>query len=223
MSHPKQTTTKRMSPSDYDKAKSMWASGRFRLQDISEKFDVSITALTKRFKKDGIKKGQDSDKHQKAIDQAMENSLVSEAEDTAKLIRVRKENVLRVSEQLEKRALFVIAKATKEEMPLAAVHGDIKTLLDAQKLISNGYDIASRVLGIERLEDQDKPLPTLQIQEMTAEDIAEIRDAQNQQLADLIEGDFDQLNSEEIVIAEAEPDDDRYSPAPAPQGEEDMS
>ena len=196
---------KRLTPGEYEKAKGMWGSGMFTLSEISKKFDVSIAALTKRFKKDGIKKGQNNDKHQKAIDQSLENMAIADAEDTVRLISERKQYTTRMNEMLQKRAAHIMMRATKDEVPLGAMLGDLKFVTEFHKLLTAGYQLDAHVLGIDRIESQEKTIPKLVIEEMTAEMIEQVRQQQvDDELDDLIEGDIGELADDEIEIGDDE-------------------
>lgn len=223
------TEVKRLSPQEYSKAKQMWASGRYNLAQISAELGVSAQALQRRFSRDDVRKGQDNEKHDKAIKESLENSIIADSQETARLISERKRVALLYPEQLEKRLMFVIAKATKDGLPLAAVHADIKAINDAIKGVDMVYNLASRVLGIERIEDQDKPLPVLRIQEMTADDIESVRQRQREAMdeacAPLIEGDLSQLDDGQEIEIEEIVTPDEIAPVSIPETlpEEDLS
>lgn len=202
----KTKTPKRLTPEQYETAKTMWASGRYTLSSISERFDISIQALQKRFARDGISKGMNVKKHAEAVEKAMENSIVNEAQAIAKLIKEEKEVSLKFSEQIRKRTMYEIAKATQEKIPLAAIEPNLKALAVAQKIMNGCYDLSSRVLGIERFESKDDEIAVLRIEEMTQEDIKEMREVQQKQMAELIEGDIDEMFDDEVVIVSGEDD-----------------
>lgn len=215
----KQKVVKKLSPDQYARAKAMWASGRYKLQEIATSFDVSIQALQKRFRKDGVTKGMDNDKHAKAVEQAMEASIVNEAEKIAKIISEEKETTLRLSDQIRKRAAFEIAKVTRDQVPLAAAESGLKTLKLFQQIVDGAYGISSRVLGIERIDEKSDEIPTLRIEEMTDADVQEIREVQRKQMQELIEGDLDDILGEEELEIEA----GNVVAKPDTASEEDMS
>ena len=64
----------------YIAAKTKWASGNYRLKDLAEEFGISITAFNRRFARDGIKKGQDRQKHEKAISEAVEGTMIANSQ-----------------------------------------------------------------------------------------------------------------------------------------------
>ena len=203
----KSKVARKLTPEQYEKAKAMWGSGRYRLKDISERFSISIQALQKRFNRDNVRKGMNAEKHAKAVEQAMENSIINEAEEAARLIREEKEVTLRLNEQFRKRLAYEMAKTTKEQIPLAAAEANIKVIERAQRIVDNCYALSSRVLGIDRIDQATMDMPTLRIEEMTADDISEIREAQRKQMAELIEGDLSEVLEEDdelLVIGEDE-------------------
>lgn len=200
----KKKATKKLTPEQYAKAKSMWASGHYTLKAISERFNISIQALQKRFARDGITKGMSAEKHAKAVEKAMEKSIVNEAEETARLIREEKETALKLSEQLKKRTFFEIAKTSKEGLPLAAAESNLKVIALAHKILDSSYSLSSRILGIDRIDAADQDMPVLRIEEMTADDIEEVRQAQREQMDALVEGDLSEIvgDEEEIIVGD---------------------
>lgn len=187
----------------YIAAKTKWASGNYRLKDLAEEFGISITAFNRRFARDGIKKGQDRQKHEKAISEAVEGTMIANSQRVMEMIIERKEHVHRINEHIEKRALNLVMEATKANKPLATVADDVKVLKMVQDIMANGYQITKAIFNVDKLEG-DTEIPTvLRVETLTEEEVREIKEDQQKQVAELLEGDFD----EGIVITSPEDKD----------------
>lgn len=177
---------KRLTRPQWIRAEQMWASGDYTLQDLMKSFNVSKTALVRHFKKHEIKKGQDAEKHRKAIQAQLETRSVQAAEEAQNLIAQVKENNLKWSETLQKRIMLTVAQAMKDQKALATVKDDIKTLKEALQGIKLGYDIQASILHLDKEELNDDELPILEIVEMTADQVEEMRRVQAQEEADMM-------------------------------------
>lgn len=174
------------------KAKAMWASGNFRLSDISEQFNVTINALHRRFKKEGIEKGQDKDLHQKAIQEVVAKAA-SHTEELVKVTLESKEMHLKGSIAISKKLLLLMREANESNKAISTIHGDIKALLDAQRVLDQGYRNVEKILGLDKKDDDKEDLPVLEVVTMTSEDVKELRD--EQRLADLeLNGELDDID-----------------------------
>ncbi|MEO9497596.1 MAG: hypothetical protein ABJG42_24195 [Vibrio splendidus] len=192
---------KRLTPREYSSACQMWASGDYRLKDIAEVYGVSVQALQKRFKKDQISKGQNANLHSAAVKEALEGESVRTALETRKVIQELQQNNLTWLEQLTKRSLMIAAKSSKDNIPLGNFKDDVKVLKDISDIVTKNYMASASILRIDEMTESEEELPTFRVEEMTADDVEEVREAQRRQLAELVAGDSELLDDgEEIVI-----------------------
>lgn len=175
----------RLTGPDWEQAKQMWASGSFSLSDIATRFNTSITSLHRRFKREGIEKGQNADRFQKAMMQAMENQAIQKAEELAQLAAQFKELHLKGVESLTKRTLLLIQRAAQEGRALATIEDDLKALEKASRILSTNYATAEKILHLNRDPEVEKELPELTIVRLTDEDVAELRRQQRHELEQL--------------------------------------
>lgn len=190
----KKTKQKRMNPDDYIQAKEMWASGQYFLKDIGKKFDISVTALVKRFKKDDVKKGQDKDKHQKAISESLAETHFASAPIQAKVIAEEQEMYTKTMKFLHRQQMVLIRKSVENGVPFGAIKDDINTLILAQKGCAICYEAFATVHRIDELKKADDLPSVLKIQTMSDVYIENMKNAQVKQAADLAsEGDFEEI------------------------------
>src|SRR5690606_1051531 len=77
-------SNKRLTPREYARAKTMWQSGEYTLPEIAETVGVSVTALSRRFKRGGVEKGSNAKKVAAAVQKSIERTPAAQAEELAK-------------------------------------------------------------------------------------------------------------------------------------------
>lgn len=180
--------SKRLTPDEWQKAKSMWRSGRYTLDAIAAQVGCSRNNLHRRFAKEEISKGEDITAGEKAIRQSIENTSAQRAEELAKLTVDIKEETLKAIRLLNKRVMFEIGQCAQQQKPFGMIKDDVKTLHEASKMLGNNYSTAESILGINKDDlDPDEILPEMVVRVMNDDDIAELRNQQEAELA-LIEG-----------------------------------
>lgn len=180
--------SKRLTPDEWVKAKSMWRSGRYTLDAIATQVGCSRNNLHRRFTKEGIEKGEDIQAGEKAIRQSIENTTAQRAEELGKLTVDIKEETLKAIRLLNKRVMYEIGQCAQQQKPFGMIKDDVKTLHEASKMLGNNYSTAESILGINKDDlDPDEILPEMVVRVMNQDDVAEIRAQQEAELA-LIEG-----------------------------------
>lgn len=173
---------KRLTPREYRTACQMWESGEYTLKNIAEHFGILPNGLSVRFRKDGIVKGAQAEKHDKAVAASIEKDTARSAMETRKLVSELQKNNLTWLDQITKRTLLIAAQASKENMPLGMFKDDVKVLKDMSDIISKNYGTAAQILRIDEIAEAQEDLPTFSVHEMTAEDVEAIRQNQREQL-----------------------------------------
>jgi predicted DNA-binding protein YlxM (UPF0122 family) len=195
----------RLTATDYTKAATMWASGDYTLDELSEKFDITPTALHRRFKREGIEKGQSRQKLNDAIEQSMDNQANKKAAELIEMASQVKELHLKGSQMLSRRLLYEINQATKDGKRLASIRDDIRAIQDASKTLEANYRISERVLRLDREETPDDEIPELIVRRMTDSDVQIMRDAQSQEIEEMTSGfDSDDVTSEQLEDGNSE-------------------
>lgn len=170
--------SKRLTPREYARAKTMWVSGDYSLQEISDQVGVGITSLSRRFKRDNLKKGADSDKVSAAVKKAIERSSAAQAEELASAAHDIKMQALKALKLFNQKAYADVAQSIQKNTKLAEVLNDLKALKVASEIVSTNYGTGARILGLDKDLNPDDVLPELHIQLMTENDVQELREAQ---------------------------------------------
>jgi hypothetical protein len=183
----------------------MWASGEYTLDELSEKFDITPAALHRRFKREGIEKGSAKKQLQQAINQSMESKANEKAAELIEMASQVKELHLKGSQMLSRRLLYEINEATKNKKPLASIRDDIRAIQDASKTLASNYQIAEKVLHLDREETPDDEIPDLVVRRMTDEDVQRMRDNQRREIDEMTSGFISDDLTDDIM--ESMPDD----------------
>jgi AraC-like DNA-binding protein len=208
--------SKRLTPREYAKAKSMWQSGDYSLSEISEAVGVSATALSRRFKKDGVKRGSFADKTAAAVQKSIERTAAAQAEELASYAHDLKMNALKAIDLFNRKAYADVAKAIKDGTPVGERLTDLKAISEASKIISQNYQTGANILGLDRELDEGEELSELRIKIMTEEDVKELREKQRREAAEaageMIDDELEGLTPEELeeldeILVEGEPEE----------------
>ncbi|MFP5300026.1 hypothetical protein R2R70_02270 [Cobetia sp. SIMBA_158] len=201
---------KRMTPAQWTEARAMWASGEFTLEQISEKFAVTRETLSRRFKKDGVVKGQSQ--VDKRVEEEIVQQVVSNQDKWAERAEHVRETYYKTAETIRNMNLKVIGDAMKGPGAFSA-QPDLKAL---GMLISNLEKLRVgqfAITGLDKELAEDDEIPELLVRSLTDSEIQSIRDAQSApQEDDEIElGDVtpyleDLAEEEEGLVVEGEED-----------------
>lgn len=176
--------SKRLTPREYARAKTMWQSGDYSLKEISDAVGVSATALSRRFKRDSVSKGSDAKRVSAAVKRAIEKTSAAQAEELAATAHDIKMIALKSLELFNKKAYQEVAKSIKDGTPLSDKLNDLKALNEASKIIALNYGTGARILGLDQVLNPDEALPELTINLMTENDVAELREQQRREEAE---------------------------------------
>lgn len=153
----------------------LWKSGTVTLDDLAERFKKDRTTFLRLFKEEGVQKGETEAETKKKVEEAVEHAIVDDATVLATRIKDTKDEHYKMSAGLAKLTWNVIRQAAQEKRSPATYAGDMKALKDAAMTLKLVREERYAVLGINADDDNDdKPLPDLMIQELTAEDIKEM-------------------------------------------------
>jgi AraC-like DNA-binding protein len=198
-----QELSKRLTPREYARAKTMWQSGDYSLKEISDAVGVSATALSRRFKRDSVSKGSDAKKVSAAVKRAIEKTSAAQAEELATAAHDIKMLALKSIELFNKKGYSDVAKCIRDNRPLAEIQGDLKALKIASEIVSMNYGTGARILGLDKDLNIDDTLPELQITLMTENDVADLREQQRREEAEA----NGEIDDEDLLGTELSADD----------------
>lgn len=188
--------SKRLTPREYARAKTMWQSGDYALSEISQTVGVSATALSRRFKRDGVKRGSFADKTAAAVQKSIERTAAAQAEELASYAHDLKMNALKAIDLFNRKAYADVAKAIKDGTAVGERLTDLKALAEASKIISQNYQTGANILGLDRELDEAEELSELRIKIMTEDDVKELRERQRREAAEAA-GEF--VDDEDVI------------------------
>lgn len=190
------TLKKRMTPAMWSEAGVMWASGEYTLEELSEKFGVAKETLSRRFKRDKVKKGEDS--VASLIKKSAVDSAATRAKERAERAEERRNQFDTWATSITKLVMKTVATCSKEGKPFATIEGDIKALQRAADAIGKSFLTVSKALQLDVTEIEDEELPTLVVGQLTSEQVQQYRKIQTQE--DEQESDFDEDLEDEMQM-----------------------
>lgn len=202
-SAPEEDKSKRLTPREYARAKTMWQSGDYSLKEISDAVGVSATALSRRFKRDSVSKGSDAKKVSAAVKRAIEKTSAAQAEELASTAHDIKMVALKALELFNKKAYADVAASIKAGTPLSDKLNDFKALNEASKIINLNYQTGARILGLDQALNPDEAMPELHIKLMTENDVEELRQQQRREEAEA----NGELDDDDLLGTELSADD----------------
>lgn len=200
---------KRMTPAQWAEARAMWASGEFNLDQISEKYGVSRETLSRRFNKDGVKKGD------AAIDKKIEAEIIEKtitnAEKWAERGEQARESYFKAMDMLHKMTVKTIVDAQRGS-GLFTAQPDLKALQMGATTLGIIRQNQWAVIGLDKDLGDDDAIPELLVRSLTPEEVQKIRTMQSQlpeddiieigDAAPYLEDDLDDLDDDLVVEGE---------------------
>ncbi|CAG9228805.1 hypothetical protein [Burkholderia vietnamiensis] len=157
----------------------LWRSGDATLEELGKRFNRTPRALSMMFAKEGVKKGEKRAEVHAAVQQKVAEQIAGDATVIAGKIRETKDSHYAASKVIAQLIQNQLVKAQRDQVPFATVQAEIKTLKLAAEALSVCREERFIVLGIANGEkEEDDDLPELPIHEMTA---AQILDMQQRQ------------------------------------------
>lgn len=194
---PAPVNSKRLTPREYARAKSMWQSGEYSLAEIADTVGVSATALSRRFKRDSVEKGSTANKVSAAVQKAIERTSASQAEEMAVVAHDLKMQALKSIKLFNQKAYADVAKSIQDKTPLAERLNDLKALNEASKIVAQNYATGAKILGLDQVLNEAEDLGELQIHLMTENDVAELREQQRREAA---EAEGENYDDEDAIV-----------------------
>ena len=196
----KKTTAKAktsLRPTQWAVAEAMWRKGEATAEEMAKKFGVNRSTIFRHMKEAGITFGEAAEETRRKVAATVEAAIDDDAAIQSARIKETKDDHYKMASGLAKLAWNEILKAKADGAPLAAATANLKALDTAMSVLVKARTERWAILGQDRPDAVDATtLPELVIQELTAEQIEELRNR-----------DFNPYDEDEL-----KPDDD--SPAP---------
>lgn len=201
------TRVKRLTTADKAEAIALWKAGMVTLDDLAKKFKKDRGTFIRLFKEEGAVKGETAAETEKKIAAAVQSTLIDDATVLAERIKQTKEDHLKYANALSKITYTLIVRATQEKREYATLLSEMKALELAARVFKLTRDEKYAVLNINEDDaNEDKPLPDLVVQELTAQDIKDLH-ARSLMADDELGLNEDDLGDGELMIPDSDNDD----------------
>jgi len=201
------TKFKRLTSRQLAEAETLYAAGEITLEGLATKFGRHRETFVKHFQKIGLKKGSAKEEHKKEVAEEVKKAAFDTATITATRIRETKEEHYKMAMGLAKLTWKEILNAKIEARPISTAINNLKALDAAMNVLAKARNERYAVLGLDRDDSADPDsLTELIITELTADQIEEIRNRQEEDgldMSDLKLPDLDGADDEDDVIEES--------------------
>lgn len=190
-------------PKQWAEAEALWELGEATRDEIAKKLNVTPTAVTMHMKKVGCVRGSRAEEHRKRVSEEVAEAALSDATVHAQRIKETKDDHYVMASALAKLAWGEIRQAKQDRSPLSVVTSNIKAIEAAMNVIAKARIERWAVLGLDRPDAVDtNELPSLVIEELTADQIEELRNRDFNSFEDF---DIPTDEDEEPVVQEHQP------------------
>jgi hypothetical protein len=198
----KDNTRTRLSPHDWAEIEELWESGAVTLQQLSERFLVSVSHLSRGLTRRGAAKGAKSKPLVDAAKERIHETLVDATSEKMKRVAETKNDHYKYAQTLSKLVFQLIAQKVQSRESISGAREDIKTIKDALTALSIGRDERFRVLGLDKDVDTGDEVPALIVTEMTQDQIEAVKNRHDAELGtDLSEEELDAYTKDDASAA----------------------
>ena len=181
MTEHSESTNKRLNAEEFREASELWRQGDHTLDALSGQFGVSKTALHRRFKRNGIKKGEYQHKQDEAIRDERARKAQERAEEYVESFEDLRDFGFKLNNVILRRVAKEISEATKSQSNLSMLKDSMKTLQIAQQIVNKGFESASDIAREIMPQDEEDDLPSLKVEALDKKEIEEIRRVQREE------------------------------------------
>lgn len=168
----------RLTPHQWAEIEAAWLYGTATGQELSDKYSISLSALSQHFKRHNIVKNAKRHEIELRAKAEIAKSAASKEATFGVLRMERIEKTKNESYQLATAITALLGRYVKEiadgTVSADTMNGKIKALERAKNVLGGAMDIRYRVLKADEI-DTDDDLPELKILDLTADEIAELR------------------------------------------------
>ncbi len=203
----KRPRVRHLTPAEKAEAIALWKAGTVTLDDLCVRFKKDRSTFWRLFKDAGVEKGEAKAEIEKKVSETVSSMVLDDAGVLAKRIKDTKEDHYRFVNGISKLAWNIIVTAQQEKRTPATYATDMKSLEMAMRVFKMSREEKYALLGISPDdENDDKPLPELRVQELTAQDIKELHE--RSLMADDELGLNETLGDEELIADVVDDDED---------------
>lgn len=209
MATPTIKSPSRLTPRQWAEAEALWETGEVTLDDLATKFKRDRSAFIRYFKKHGIVKSSSAAAHKEEIKEAVVAASIDEATVLANRIRETKEDHYKMSSAMAKLVWAEVLTAKKDSIAFSAIKDNLKALDSAMNVLVKARTERFAILGLDKDDYVDEDgLPELVISELTAAQIEELRNRDEDGLESGTIAVIDEINSQNDLEGDDDEDDD---------------
>lgn len=173
---------KSLTVSQKAEAAALWRAGSVTLDDLAKKFKKRPETFSRLFARMGIEKGSGAAAALKKAEEAIAAHAVSEVEETLKRIAQVKESHFKMSQHVAVMAFREIQQAKAAELDIGKLKDVMAVYKTLSEIVGNSRKELFAILNVEKHESREDldDLPDLTVRELTQGEIAQLRDAPNE-------------------------------------------
>jgi len=173
------------SPSDKIKIVTLWKQGEMTIVDLAKKFKRDRATIKSIITAAGAVKGSDAKKVEERVKAEVERHIVDDAVVIADRIRATKDEHYKAATGIAKIAWNLVVQTQQSGNRMGSIINDLKSLKIAADTLSITRKERYVVLGVvEGVVDDGTELPSLEVRELTVDDIKEMNRQAAVQAAD---------------------------------------
>ncbi|MBO6510632.1 MAG: hypothetical protein JJ979_19480 [Roseibium sp.] len=189
-------TGKRLSPAEWAEMTARYEAGTVSIQDLSNEFGVSKSAISQKFRRDNVVKGSKAPQISAAVTQKAVENAVSSEEERQKRIDETKKQSYQSATMIHVMTHKLLVDTAKNSHPMDSIAGDLKALKAAAEIFQKTKDQRYHILGIdEAMGDEEEP--EILISDLSEEEIETLKGQEEEDDGELAELDDMELDDEE--------------------------
>jgi hypothetical protein len=174
----------RLTSTTWAEIEALWQVGEVTLAELSERYGVSPRALQAHFHKHGITKGEKSAALAAAVKEEVLKDELDDTDLTVKRAKDVREAAYTNAVVVESLIMAQLQAAQKDPSQVLKAASAVKMLSLAAAGLERLHDLKWKALGLDRDSVLPDELPELIIRDLTAKEIEELRDAQEEEDTD---------------------------------------
>lgn len=200
---PKETEPRKkrqqVSPRKWAEMEALYEAGDIDAKGIASRLNMSEAYIYERFGKKGIKKGSKAKEMAARVKEEVAKTVVDDSVVLAQRIRETKEEHYKMAQGMAKLTWKEVMLAQQTNQPIADRLGNFKALNQAMQVLKGAREERWAVLGLDQTGGEDMTdLPELVVEELTAQQIEDIQNAQEDPLQFGVSGDIEDIGDDEI-------------------------
>lgn len=198
------STRKQPTPKQWAEAEALYALGELTLEQLGSKLGIHPVSVANHMSQKGIKSGEKAEEYREKVIREVTDAAVSDATIHAERIRETKEEHYNMAKGVAKLTWHEILQARQEKAPFATIKENIKALESAMTVLTKARQERWAVLGLDKPDATDEnELPTLVIEELTPEQIENLRNREFQELGT-------EIDEQDLMLSEEDDETKGY-------------